>query len=207
MPTGTALPTRRALRRAPERGRRRTVAAVVGVVLGLVVSGLLVWRGTSAVFSSTTADGPNSFTLGSVTLSDDDTGSALFSAAGLVPGSTGSNCIAVSYTGTVATSVKLYAGASSDASGVAQYVDLTIEQGTGGGYGSCGGFGSPTTIYSGTLAGFTGTATDYPSGVGSWSPSGSATTVYRISYTLDAATPSGKQGTSTSATFQWESRA
>ena len=107
----------------------------------------------------------------------------------------------------MATSVKLYASASADASSVAQYVDLTIEQGTGGGFGSCGAFTSPTTIYTGTLATFTSTKTAYASGVGSWTPSSSATKVYRITYTLNASTPSNKQGSSTTATLQWESQA
>ena len=191
----------------PSPSRRGRSAIVVATLVGLLVSGLLVWQGTAAVFSSTTSDGSNSWTLGSVTLTDDDSGSALFTASGLVPGSTNSNCITVSYAGNVATTVKLYASAATDASSVAQYLDLTIEQGTGGGFGDCTGFTSGSTIYTGTLATFTSTKVAYGSGVGTWAPSGTASQVYRIAYTLNASTPSNKQGSTTSATLQWEAQA
>jgi hypothetical protein len=81
------------------------------------------------------------------------------------------------------------------------------EAGSGGGFGSCAGFTSAGTIYSGTLDGFTTSATNYGSGVGSWAPSGTANRVYRISYTLNASTPNSAQGGNTAATFQWESQA
>lgn len=187
--------------------RRPYLGVVLGLILGLMASGLLFWNATSAVFSSTTSNPSDSWTLGSVTLSDDDTGSALFSASGLVPGSTGSNCITVSYTGNVATTVKLYAAASADASSAAQYLDLTIQEGSGGGFGSCGAFSASSTIYTGTLATFTSTKVAYASGVGSWAPSSSSSTVYKITYTLNASTPSAKQGAVTTATLQWESQA
>jgi hypothetical protein len=203
---GRAEPARSsavAARRRPD----GVVMVACAVVVGLLGSGLMVWQGTAAVFSSTTSNASNAWTAGSVTLADDDTGSALFSATGLVPGSTGSNCITVTYSGNVATTVKLYASASADASSVAQYLDLTIQEGTGGGFGSCGSFSAGSTIYSGTLSTFTSTKTAYGSGVGSWAPSSSSTKVYKITYTLNASTPSAKQGTSTTATFQWESQA
>lgn len=175
--------------------------------VGVLVSLGLVWGGTTAAFTSTTPTGSNSWATGSVTLSDDDGGAAMFAVTGLVPGSTGSNCITVSYTGNVATAVRLYASASSDASTVAQYVDLTIQEGTGGGFGSCAGFSSSATIFSGTLSTFTSTKTAYANGVGTWAPSSTASTIYRVTYTLNASTPSSKQGVSTTATLQWEAQA
>jgi hypothetical protein len=186
---------------------RRLLAVAGALMLGLLGSGVLVWQGSAAVFSSTTSNAANSWTLGSVTLADDDTGAAMFSATGLVPGSTGSNCISVSYTGTVATAVKLYASASADASSVASYLDLTIVEGTGGGFGSCGAFVAGTTVYTGTLATFTSTKIAYGSGVGSWAPSSSATKVYKITYTLNASVPTAKQSAVTTATLQWEAQA
>ena len=189
------------------RSSSRLLAVAGALLMGLLGSGMMVWHGSAAVFSSTTSNAANSWTLGSVTLADDDTGSAMFSATGLVPSSTGSNCIAVTYSGTVATTVKLYASASADASSVAQYLDLTIVEGTGGGFGSCGSFVAGSTIYSGTLATFTSTKTAYASGVGTWAPSSSATKVYKITYTLNASVPSAKQAAVTTATFQWEAQA
>jgi hypothetical protein len=200
-----ARPARRAVP-AP-RSATRLLAVAGALLMGLLGSGMMVWRGSSAVFSSTTANGSNSWTLGSVTLADDDAAAAMFSATGLVPGSTGSNCILVTYSGNVATAVKLYASASADASTVAQYLDMTIVEGTGGGYGSCGSFVAGTTIYTGTLANFTSTKTAYGASVGSWAPSSSATKVYKFTYTLNASVPSAKQAAVTTATFQWEAQA
>lgn len=189
------------------RGAARPLAVAGALLLGLLGSGVMVWQGSAAVFSSTTANGSNSWTLGSVTLADDDTGSALFTATGLAPGATGSNCITVTYSGNVATAVKLYASASADASAAAQYLDLTIVEGTGGGFGSCGAFVAGTTIYTGTLATFTSTKLAYGSGVGTWAPSSAGSKVYKITYTLNAAVPSAKQSAVTTCTFQWKAQA
>jgi hypothetical protein len=192
----------------PGRGGWRHLTTALALVAGLLGSGAMVWQGTNAVFSSTTASSGNTWTLGSVTLADDDAGSALFAVPQMVPGDQGENCLTVDYTGDVAATVKLYATAPTDPSSVAQYVHLVIEEGSGGGFGDCTGFvagGAP--IYTGTLASFTAGRTDHGSGVGGWSPSSAASTVYRIGWTLDAATPSGKQGSVTTVTFRWESQA
>ena len=180
---------------------------VAVLLLGLVGSAALVWQGTAAVFSATTDSPANSWIAGTVSLADDDGGAALFSVTGLTPGRAGSNCLTIDYTGDVATIVALYAAASTDTASIAQFVNLTIQQGTGGGFGSCAGFTAASTIFSGTLAAFTAAAQDYASGVGSWSPNGAAARVYRIAYTLDAATPSTKQGGVCTVTFRWQSQA
>ena len=187
---------------------RLVVGLAAAVLVGLLGSGVLVWRGTAALFTATTSNPGNSWTAGTVALADDDTGSALFTAAGLVPGDQGENCLTVDYTGDVATAVKLYATSFTDVGSLAQYVDLVVEEGSGGGFGDCTGFvagGAP--VYSGTLDAFAAAATDYGSGVGGWTPSGAGSTVYRIAWTLDAATPTGMQGASTGLTFRWESQA
>jgi hypothetical protein len=181
--------------------------AAAVVLSGMTASTSLVWLSTQAAFSTATANPSNAWTAGTVTLSDDDTGAALFNATGLSPGGSGTNCLAVTYTGTLAAAVRLYSPAHSDPSSVAQYLDLTIQEGTGAGFGSCSGFNPTGTIYTGTLGAFIAASSAYPSGVGTWTPSGPGTLTYRISYSLNPATPAGKQGASTSATLQWESRA
>ncbi len=167
---------------------------------------MMLWQETSAVFSATTANPTNSWQAGSVALADDDSGTAMFNASGLTPGATGSNCITVTYTGTLPTVVKVYASASADASSAAQYLDINIIEGTGGGFGSCGAFVAATTIYTGTLATFTTTKTGYSTGVGTWAPSSPASKIYKITYTLNAATPASKQSAVTSCTMQWEAQ-
>jgi hypothetical protein len=187
--------------------RRVTPAAAVAaaVVLGMFASGALVWQSTNAVFSSTTSNAANAWTAGAVTLFDDDSSAALFTAAGLVPSSTGTNCITVTYSGNVSTAVKLYVSASSGS--LAPYVDLVVTEGSGGSFGSCTGF-SGTQIYSGTLSAFAAASSAYANGIGSFAPTTSGQTkVYKFTYTLDSASPNGMQSQTASATFQWESQA
>jgi len=191
--------------------RRRTgaVAVAAAVVAGLIGSGAFVWQGTNAAFTSTTSNGANNWTAGAVTIGDDDSNTALFNASGLVPGSNGSKCIKVTYTGNVTAAVKLYVASS--AGTLAPYVDLVVEEGSGGGntgdFTSCGSF-SGTTIYTGTLANMASTRTNFGNGVGSFAPTAANQfKVYKFSYTLNASTPDAMQNATCSATFQWESQA
>jgi hypothetical protein len=197
------------LRRAPlaPHAASGVVAATVAVALGLIGSGVIVWRGTEAAFTSQTSNAGNSWTAGSVVLADDDTGAALFNAGGLFPGAAGSRCITVTYTGSLATNVRLYVAASTDPSAVAQYLDLIIQEGTGGGFGSCAGFSASASIYTGTLAAFASAASGYSTGVGAWAPGSAGSRTFQIAYSLSAATPTSKQGAAATATFQWESQA
>jgi len=174
-------------------------------VAALVVNGLMLWSGTSAAFTGPTSNPTNNWTAASVAVSDDDGGStAMFSATGLTPGSTGSHCITVTYEGDVAAAVELYASASSGT--LAPYLDVVIEEGTGGSFASCTGF-SGSSIYTGTLSNFVSTATTFASGVGTWTPNTNGQTrTYKFTYTLSASTPSSMQGTTAGASFTWEAQ-
>ena len=193
----------------PSRRRTGAVAVAGAVVAGLLGSGAFVWQGTNAAFTSTTSNGANNWTAGAVTIGDDDSGTALFNVSGLVPGDTGNKCIKVTYTGNVTSAVKLYVSASSGS--LADYVDLVVEEGSGGGnvgdFSSCSTF-SGSTIYSGTLANMATTKNNFSNGVGTFAPTASGQfKVYKFTYTLNASTPNGQQSQSASATFQWESQA
>ncbi len=204
--------------RGEHRGGRGLAVVASAVVFGMVASGLLVWKGTQAVFSGTTNNASNSWTAGTVTLTNDatnynsgtGTGNAMFTVSGMVPGDSGSNCLTINYTGNVLTAVKLYATSVSDAGSMAQYLTLTVQEGTGGGYGNCTGFtpsvsGQP--IYNGDLSTFDTTKTNYSSGVGTWAPSSASSTVYKFSWTFSSSAPSSIEGASTSTTFKWEAQA
>jgi len=192
---------------------RLALAMAAAVIVGLVASGLLVWRGTEAAFTASTGNEANSWTAGSVTLTDDDGGAGvMFDLSGLLPGDTGSHCITVNYTGDVATNgVKLYATSPSDPDLLAQYVTLQVEEGdaaSGGSFGSCTGFvpgGGP--IFNGALSTFTADNYDYGNSVGSWTPTAADSRVYQFTWTLSAATPGAMQGAATSTTFTWEAQA
>jgi hypothetical protein len=181
----------------------------MSVLLGLVISTGLVWQASHAAFSATTTNPTNNWSAGAVALSDDDSNSAMFTVTAMKPGSTGTHCIAVTSSGTLPAAVKLYATNASTTNALASSIDLTITQGTGGSFSSCTGFtplGSNSSVYSGTLAAFESSATNFSNGAGVWAPtgSGSETHTYAFTYTLDANTPSSAQGGTASVSFTWE---
>ena len=132
----------------PSASRRVGVSKHAGVVLAVAtllgvfaVSAMIVNR-TIAVFSDTTQSTANSFSTGTVTLVDDDLSAAMFNVSNMVPGDTATDCIVVTYQGTVAdpSAVRLYSGGYTDSGDLATYLNLTIEEGTGGSFGNCTGF-------------------------------------------------------------------
>jgi hypothetical protein len=189
------------------RGAKRLVA-VAAVPAAVLASGAMVWQSSYSAFSATTSSPTSNWSAGTVALSDDDSNTAMFAASSLKPGSTGTKCIAVTSTGSLASTVKLYSTSYSTTSGLASNINLTVEEGTGATFGSCSGFTGGTSVYSGTLAGFGTSKTSFATGVGSWTPtgSGSETKSYRITYTLSASTPDSAQGGTAAVGFTWESQ-
>ena len=189
----------------------RVAAGLASVVGGVAISATLVWHASYSAFSATTSNPTNNWSAGTVNLTDDDSNTAMFTASGLTPGSTGTKCIAVTSNGTVASAVKLYGTGAATTNALSSSLNLTITQGTGGNFGSCSGFtplGTGSSVYSGTLAGFASTATSYANGLGTWAPtgSGSETRVFQFSYTLDVNAPNTVQGGTASIGFTWEAQ-
>lgn len=171
--------------------------------LALIASSAFVWHASNSAFKAETSDGTNSWSSGTVALTDDGApASAMFDVSGLRPGDTGTKCIAVTYEGTLAAAVKLYGTATG---GLAQYLDLTVELGTGGGSGGCGSFAYESTVYTGTLQHFGATAEDYASGVGDWTIlNPPQTKTYKFTYSVR--NNNDAQGISADATFTWEAQ-
>lgn len=193
--------------------RIRTLAKWSVLPVAVMISGLLVWQSSYAAFSSTTDNPTSNWTAGSVALTDDDTNVALFTASNLKPGSTGTKCIVVTSTGSLASAVKLYATGYSTTNALGTYINLVVDEGTGGTFAtsgptSCTGFTLGTNDYTGTLAGFATAKTNFATGVSAWTPtgSGSESKTYRFTYTLDAATPNTAQGGTAAAGFTWEAQ-
>jgi hypothetical protein len=181
------------------------------IPLAMLASAMVVGTASYSAYSSTTVNPASNWATGTVKLSDDDVSNAMFAATGLKPGSTGSKCITVTSSGSLASSVKMYGTNASTTKELARYIDLTITQGTGGSFGSCSGFTPlPTgsSVFSGTLEAFGSTATGYASGVGTWNPSGdtSESRTYQVSYTLSSSAPDSTQGGTAAITFTWEAQ-
>ena len=139
--------------------------------------------------------------------------------AGLKPGVPISNCVKVTYTGSLASSVKLYQSSLSDTAGtggasMGAYLHLKIEEGTGGTFG-CSGFTGATTIWDTST--HPGVASDlftvFPSSyasssltsnLASWT--NSSTRTYKFTVTLDSSAPDTTQGATVTTTFNWQAQ-
>jgi hypothetical protein len=146
------------------RRRQNGLIAVVAVL----ASGALVLSATNAAFTATTTNPGNTYAAGTVTLTDNDAGSAMFTPSNLKPGDSYSSCITVSYTGSLPSLVKLYG--TTGGTGLAGYLDLTITRGTisSGGFGDCTNFTPDAPNYLGQGAGviYSNTLANVPTSVG-----------------------------------------
>ena len=115
---------------------------IVGAAIPMAVlaSGGMVWQSSYSAFSATTASPTNNWSAGTVALSDDDSNTAMFTATNLKPGATGTKCIAVTSTGSLASTVKLYGTAYATTNALAANINLKVEEGTGATTASCTGF-------------------------------------------------------------------
>jgi hypothetical protein len=175
----------------------------------LLVSGLVVGQASYSAFTATTSNPTSNWSAGTVVLTDDDSNTAMFTATGLKPGSTGTKCIAVTSSGSLPSDVNLYGTSPATTNALSTYIHLTIIQGTGGSSGSCTGFtplATGSSLYTGTLANFETTSTNFATGLGTWTPAGTApeTRTFEFTYTVDAATPNTSQGGTAAIGFTWE---
>jgi hypothetical protein len=182
------------------RPRRRAITAVL--TLGLVSCVGVGWHASYSAFARTAGNSGNGWSTGTVSLTDDMAGVAVFhNLAGLLPGSFGSTCILVTYTGNVATTVELYT--RNYAGTIGPYLNLTVQSGTGT---SCATFGAATTLFSGTLQALRTSATSFATGLpatGAWAPATSGTAKpYKFSYTL--ADDNVAQSATASLDLVWE---
>jgi hypothetical protein len=202
MTTTAAAQTRRPSRRFAK------IASLVAVPAAVAVSGLVVSQASYSAYSATTVNPTNNWATGTVALTDDDTNTAAFTASNLKPGSTGTKCIAVTSSGSLASSVKLYGTSPATTKNLAANIDITISQGVGGTFGECTGFLPAATLYSGTLDQLGKTATGYANGLGTWTPSGkgSETRTYQITYTVNAQAPDTTQGGTAALGLTWEAQ-
>lgn len=192
---------------------RRAVKVLKYAVIpaALLASGAVVSQASYSAYSASTSNPTSNWTTGTVNLADDDTSTALFTASALKPGSTGTKCIAVTSTGSLASSVKLYGTAPATTKALASYINLAITQGAGGSFGSCTGFtpaATNPTVYSGTVDNLGTSSTSYATGLGTWTPigSGSETQTYRIVYTVSSTAPDSTQGGTAALGLTWEAQ-
>jgi hypothetical protein len=193
---------------------RTFVLILVAITVVAALAGAQTW----AAFSATTASTADSFASGTVALADNDSGTATLSLSAALPGNSDSGCITVSYTGSLASAVRLYG--TTIGTGLDAYLDLKVTRGgfsaAPPAFDSCTTFTADATnyigsgsgvIYDGTLQGF---PDDYAAGQvdplaaspETWTTS--ETHVYKLQITLQN-NPSA-QGKTATQTFTWEAR-
>lgn len=210
--------------------RRRGARASVAVPVGLALSIALSWSSTYAAFSATSVNAGNSWRSGTVVLTGADSVGALFttgSDGALKPGSTGSRCLRIDYTGDLTADVRMYVGTPPGGPvSLDDYLVMSVERGADVTAGTtvaldCStGFSptpTPTFLYnhapadsaaadgSRTLAHLKGSRADYASGlvVNAATAPGTHLTL-KITYSVKD--DNGAQNTQSSATFTWEAR-
>jgi predicted ribosomally synthesized peptide with SipW-like signal peptide len=203
--------------RARSSPKKKSLASKTALsLLTLVLLGAAI-AATIAAFNSTTENSGNSFSAGSVILSDNDADTAMLSLSGAKPGDSDTSCIRVSYTGTLAATVRLYGTTSG--TGLDQYLTLTVTRGTTSGsptFDSCSAFTADATnylgsgagvIYTGTLQGF---ADSYAAGIvdptsgspESWTNGES----HDYKFVVSLNDNNSAQGLNATQTFTWEAR-
>lgn len=195
---------------------RPSLSARVGLtMLVLALLGMVVGLGTLSAFSDTTSNTGNAFDAGSVTIVDDDSGSAMLTITNGKPGDSDTGCIVVTFTGTLPSTVTLYG--TTGGTGLDQYLDLVVTRGTKStAFDDCSDFTPDATDYIGAGAGviYAGTLQGYPDGfaAGITDPTGGSPEVwtngeshaYRFQVTVQD--NSAAQGLNATQTFTWEAR-
>lgn len=182
---------------------------VAALPLGLLAASTIVWQASYAAFTASATNGANTWSAGTVTLAATPS-TAVFTAASLKPGSNDNKCVKVTYSGSLAATVRLYLKVSDlTGTGLGQYLTFQVNEGTGNNT-DCSDFVSSANDYNAvgmgdttkTLSGFSTAAHDYASGVSSWSATNGTTKTYQFSWQLQD--NNSAAGLNATATFTWE---
>jgi len=176
------------------------LAAIATAILMLTV--LTVTR-SQAAFVASTANTANSFSTDSVVITDDDAGSTLFAATGLSPGNPVINCITLTYSGTALPApIRMYGTTTGT---LDTYLDLTIEEGTGGSFGDCTGFAANSTIFTNTVENFAATHTNWTNGLAVVTASANPTS-RTLRFTIDVQNDPAAQSNTATVDFTFETQ-
>lgn len=187
------------------------IGSAIATPVAILAAALLVWQSSYAAFSGTTRNSGNNWATGSVALTDDDSGAALFQAAGMVPGDTQTRCITVTANATVPGVVKGYAvNPVLSPSGLQDHVMVGMKYGTGGGFGSCTGFVEGGVLFPATSLTALAKYDSFATGAGGWAVTpGTQSRTYEITWTfattgLTQTQLDNLQNAQTGIDLQWE---
>jgi hypothetical protein len=184
--------------------RGKLAVSVISLAMLTVVAGLAVF----SAFSSTATSGTNTFASGSVQLSTNGTGVALFAMPAMSPGDNDSRCVEITYTGSLPADVQFY-GTFTGA--FAPYLDTVVTRGTFSGAApagnGCTGFIADAgggELVNDTLDQLPTSLLPLTDPAPQWVTNDAH--VYMITVSLPANAVSASQGLSTSGSLTWQAQ-
>jgi predicted ribosomally synthesized peptide with SipW-like signal peptide len=190
--------------------RKRKILLTIAVLVVLVG---LIAVGSFAAFTATTTNSGNDISSGTVAISQHSTATTLYNVSGQKPGQSTQRCVRVTYTGSLASSVKLYISSGAVSNGT--LYNIQVERGSGltapAADMNCTGF-TQTSVASGpaTLGTFPttyATGVDGKAAAAAWNQNDAVD--YRFTITQNDDTTANAHTAVTSAgshTFTWEAR-
>lgn len=131
-----------------ERVISSTARAFAAAVAALLVTTFVISRSTELEVPEAAAS--NRVRSGTLELTDDDQGQSLFDLSDMIPGDSSTQCISVAYGGSILP-VDMILTAQGTGQ-LADYLNITIEQGEGAGFEDCTTFVPDGTVFTGSLA-------------------------------------------------------
>lgn len=183
------------------------VARLAVLTVSVVVASVFTLNASRAAFTATTSNTGNSWSAGTVVLTDDDASAVMFNVTNMKPGDTNTKCIKVDYNGSLAADVKVYGVVAG--TGLATHLTATVEVGSGGTFASCTGWVANATpvSFTGTLAAFGTTHSNFTNGLAGFAGAVSGNTkTYKVTVALPSGAVNAAQGLNASATFTWEAQ-
>lgn len=186
------------------------------VLLTLLIVGLtgtVAATATYAAFSGTTASASNQFDSGSVTVTDGNAAATPIDISNLRPGTTVSNCVNVSYSGSLPADLRQYVTTSG---ALIPYVQIKVTRGSGlsGAWPTCTGFTADGTNYIGQGNGviYNGAVSSFPAspGAATLDPTNAAPETWSnpeshgYRYDISLQNTTAAQGLSGSITITWQ---
>jgi hypothetical protein len=172
------------------------------------LAGAMVIPASSQAFSGWTGNDSNTWTAGTVALTD-NRASASFAATGVVPGYSENHCITVTSESDIATVLSFYASQTSNVNNLADNLIVKVETGAGATDTavSCAGFVSSEVLHDGTMTalstahGTAGTAVDIAAPLAA-----NGSQQFRITASLPSNAPNSLQGGAAGMDFNWINR-
>ena len=182
---------------------KRSGRVVVSAVAVAAILGAGAY-GTYSAFTDTTTNDGNTFAAGTIDITDDDAGNAMFTVGAMKPGDSVTRCINVSNAGSLPFSNVALSG-TVGGTGLATALQVVVDRGTGatgGATSSCTNFAQVTAgIVSGALSAFPTTGAPVNDTPG-WTPS--AVKSYRFTVTLPTSAPDTAQGANATLSVSWQ---